>query len=137
MLGTPYRRVNGQSNAGAAQVYTYSNNSWSGPVELNLGANANAGDFLGNAVALSGNGTTALVGAPYRHVSGQLYNGGAAEVFTFSNGNWSGPTELAVGTNGGSGDSFGDAVALSDNGETALVGMIDQTANGQTDAGDA
>ena len=65
LAGVLYRTVNGQSDAGAAEVFTFSGGHWGGPVELSLGNKAAESDLLGTSVALSGDGRTALVGASY------------------------------------------------------------------------
>jgi hypothetical protein len=74
-----------------------------------------SGDFAGNSVALSSDGTTALVGA-----SGENCDTGAAYVFVRSGNAW---TQQAAFTNGDTTrDYFGHSVALSADGNTALVG---------------
>ncbi len=75
-----------------------------------------AGDFFGVSVALSGDGQTALVGAP-----GATFGRGAAYVFTRSGTTWTQQAKL-VASDGVSGDQFGTSVALSSDGTTALVG---------------
>lgn len=94
------------------------------------GTGSDGNTFLfGTALALSGNGDTALIGAP-----GNGERGGAW-VFTRTDGHWSqqGPRLIAfchvtkrtcTGPNGTGqgGASFGQAVALSGDGDTALIG---------------
>jgi len=83
---------------------------------LTGGGESGPGQF-GSSVALSADGSTALVGGP------QDDNGaGAVWVFTRSGGAWSqqGP-KLTAGDEGGAGQ-FGSSVALSADGSTALVG---------------
>ena len=84
-------------------------------------------DFFGYSVALSSDGTVALVGAPGKTING-ISSRGAAFVFTRS-----GPTASLVlsqtllnSINDDSASSFGEAVALSADGNTALVGAPDQ-----------
>ena len=87
-----------------------------------------SGDEFGFSVALSGDGEEALVGAPY--TNGAV---GAAYVYTYDSttGTWGSPVALAV-PSGESG--FGYAVALSDNGEVALVGAPNLTDNNVAEA---
>ncbi|MGH8278142.1 MAG: hypothetical protein ACRETQ_01040 [Gammaproteobacteria bacterium] len=81
--------------------------------------NTAGGDFFGNSVALSADGSTALIGAP---ISGTK-EGGAAFVFTQTNGVWSAtPQQTFSDPNGTSGDYFGSSVALSGDGNFALIG---------------
>lgn len=71
-------------------------------------------DLFGLTVALSGDGHTALVGAPGRTV-------GAAYVFVEQGGKWSEQQELDSPA-GSAEDTYGLSVALSGDGSTALVG---------------
>src|SRR5581483_3362550 len=83
---------------------------------------SNGTGLLGYSVALSGDGTTALVGDPQVYLSSAV---GAAYVFQASSANvWSpSPPPVATLTNGVDVDQdFGSSVALSDNGKAALVG---------------
>jgi hypothetical protein len=78
-------------------------------------------DFFGLTVALSGDGHTALVGAPGRTV-------GAAYVFVKQGGMWTEQQELDSPA-GPAADSYGYSVALSADGSTALVGAMTGGAN--------
>jgi hypothetical protein len=71
-------------------------------------------DLFGLVVSLSGDGHTALVGAPGRTV-------GAAYVFVQQGGKWTEQQELESPA-GAAEDSYGLSVALSADGSTALVG---------------
>ena len=111
IVGAPYT----SSSTGVAYVYTYdsSTGTWSAPVALSIPSGA---DDFGSSVALSSDGTVALIGATYT-------NGGpgAAYIYTYdrSTGAWSSPVTLSPpsGTGG-----FGFSVALSSDGTVALVG---------------
>jgi hypothetical protein len=101
---------------GAAWVFTRSVSGWVERARLSGGGESGAGQF-GASVAVSGDGATVLVGAPY--------NGGAVGgvwVFTRSGGTWSqqGPA-LSSSEEVGPGQ-LGSSVALSADGNTALVG---------------
>ena len=74
------------------------------------------GDAFGIAVSLSADGNTALVGAYFRN-----NQAGAAYVFARSGTTWGQQQELTA-ADGAPGDAFGVAVALSADGNTALVG---------------
>lgn len=134
LAGAPDRTVNGQQQAGAAEVFTRSNGSWSAPIELSLGANASTNDLLGFSVALSSDGATALIGAPERTAHAEPM-AGTAEVFTRGNGSWGGLTELDLGSKASIAGLFGLSVALTDNGATALIGAPGSAVNGQLGAG--
>lgn len=81
-----------------------------------------AGDEFGYSVSLSGDGNTALVGAPI-HTVGANTAQGAAYVYIRTNGAWQQQAELAA-PDGVSGGLFGNSVAISGDGNTALVGAF-------------
>jgi FG-GAP repeat len=101
--------------AGAAWVFTRSGSTWTQLVKLTGAGELGAGCF-GRSVALSADGDTALVGAP-RDNSGL----GAVWVFTRSGATWVQQAELTGSDESGRG-WFGRSVALSADGDTALVG---------------
>ncbi len=79
-----------------------------------------ADDFLGRAVALSSDGNTAIVGAYAANVAGDN-DRGAAYVFTRSGVTWTEQEKLIV-ADGAASDYFGRHVALSSDGNVAIVG---------------
>jgi hypothetical protein len=101
--------------AGAAWVLTRSGSTWAQQAKLTAGAEAASGAHFGRSVALSADGDTALIGAP------NAGKGGTVWVFARSGSTW---TEQDALTGAGeSGDGwFGRSVALSADGDTALVG---------------
>jgi hypothetical protein len=100
-------------NTGAVWVFTRSGSTWTQQGEKLVPPNSSgAGDF-GDSVAVSGSGSTALVGAPFPT--------GRAWGFTRSGSTWSVGEELAHSGESGSG-YFGESVALNEAGTTALVG---------------
>jgi hypothetical protein len=103
------------SDAGAVWIYTRSGSTWTETSEL-LSPAGGKGAF-GRSVAVSSDGETVLVGAP------QSGTGGAGEawVFAHDSSGWqpAGPLDGQGTANEG---SFGRSVALSANGEAALVG---------------
>jgi hypothetical protein len=98
----------GGEDVGAAWVFTRSGGVWSQQAKL-VGTG-------GTSVALSGDGNTAIVGDP-----GDNSNAGATWVFTRSAGVWSQQAKL-VGTGAVGSANQGDAVSLSGDGNTVLVG---------------
>jgi hypothetical protein len=80
-----------------------------------------AGEWTSNKVAISGDGTVALVGAPTYSLSDESYFTGRAQVFTRVDGHWQ-ETAILTDSLGGTAHSFGSDVALSADGWTALVG---------------
>jgi hypothetical protein len=105
--------------AGAAWVFARVGGVWSQQAKLvGSGVAPYAGGFAGqgSSVALSNDGSTALIGGPSDDV-----DAGAAWVFTRANGVWSQQGPKLVGPTA-SGSSFGVSVALSGDGSTALIG---------------
>jgi hypothetical protein len=116
------------SGAGAAWVFTRSGSSWIQQGSKLLGdctgvscggpngtGETGPGNF-GSSVALSSEGT-ALIGA-----SADNTFVGAAWVFTLSGTTWSQQSMLTPSNETGGTATFGDSVALSSNGQTALIG---------------
>jgi FG-GAP repeat len=110
----------GNMFVGAVWVFVRSGSTWTEQAKLTGGAEIGEGWF-GASVALSGDGNTALIGG-YRDNGGV----GAAWVFTRSGSNWTQQGEKLTGAR--SGGEFGNSVALSSDGSTALVG--ESSANG-------
>lgn len=100
---------------GAAHVFARSGFTWTHQAKL-MAADAAMGDYLGFAVAISGD--TVVAGAPYADLSGSN-NVGAVYVFTRSGANWTQQQKLTA-SDAGAGDQFGVAVAIS--GDTIIVG---------------
>jgi FG-GAP repeat len=113
LVGSPGNTV------GAAYVFVEHGGKWSEVQELDSPAGS-ATDSYGSSVALSGDGSTALVGA---------YSGGTTEngiVYAYSR---KGDTYVLNGSitapDGALGDEFGYAVSLSALGNVALIGAPD------------
>jgi hypothetical protein len=138
---------------GEAWVYTRSNGVWSRQAEL-VDTSIPPDGLQGYSVSLSGDGNTAIVGAPFAGVFGEIVNGfpvssqlrppGAASVYTRSGEVWSQQAKL-VGTGAlafcfdeisgtkttGSCAEQGWSASLSSDGNTAIVGgPYDGSTNG-------
>jgi RHS repeat-associated protein len=99
--------------SGAAWPFTRSEGKWTrGPKITSEEATGEA--TFGHSVALSANGNTALIGGYNENVSN-----GAAWVFTRSEEKW---TQQGKKLTGGTSGAFGMSVALSSDGNTALIG---------------
>ncbi len=120
--------VGGRTYAGAAWVYTRSGGVWSQQGAKLVGTGALGDANQGSSVSLSGDGNTAIVGG-----YGDNSAAGAAWVYTRSGGVWSQQGAKLVGA-GAVGAAFqGSSVALSGDGDTAIVGGY----NDNSDAGAA
>lgn len=114
-----YRDSDQQSvGTGSAYVFKKIASEWVGVAKLTPDDGAELDQF-GFSVAISGNGNTAVVGSNRNGSGGSLY--GAAYVFDLVGSEWvlsaklTAPTQV-VGT------SFGHSVAISDDGDTVVVG---------------
>ena len=101
--------------AGAAWVFTRSSEKWTQQQELTGTGGVEKSEF-GDSAALSSDGKTALIGG-----HGDSAFLGAAWVFTFSGSTWTQQQELKGAGESGAG-LFGYSVALSPEGNTALIG---------------
>jgi hypothetical protein len=118
-------RVNGNQtnefgpNSGAAYVFVRSGTNWTQQAYLKA-SNGKTENGFGGAVAISGD--TIVIGASgetNRPVVNGNTNGGAAYVFVRSGTNWTEQAWLKA-SNGGTGDEFGGAVAISS--DTIVIG---------------
>jgi hypothetical protein len=113
------------SGAGAVWVFTRSGGTWSPQPKL-VGSFAVGNAQQGYSVALSGDGNTAVVGGPCDNPGNGCGNSspnsvGAAWIFTRSGGTWSQQAKL-VGTGASGNAQQGLSVALSADGNTAVLG---------------
>ena len=114
LVGDPDNFNSSTDTEGTATIYTFTGTSWSAGTPLPPPDTATE---FGNSVALSADGTTALVGDPQGGSNGT----GAATVFTFDGSSWSAGTQLAAPETT---FAFGTAVALSADASTALVSDV-------------
>ncbi|MBC8100393.1 MAG: FG-GAP repeat protein [Armatimonadetes bacterium] len=108
------------SGAGAAYLFTYSNFNWA-QQKLSISDSA-AADRAGTSVALSDDGTTALVGAPFHDAAGGNEDQGAVYVFQYDGVVWTQQQKLFDAVEGYATDLFGQSVALSSDGNLAVIG---------------
>ncbi len=120
LLGAP------QDNAssGAAWVFNRFGSSWSAATELTApdladDPNAESDALFGTAVALSADGNTALIGEPH-YGGGTAFAGGAFD-FERAGSSWTASGRIEPGDAVGA-PQFGDSVALSSDGVSALIG---------------
>ena len=114
LVGGPF---DGASNtmSGAAWVFTRSGSTWTQQGSALSGSDESA-SLLGSSVALSADGRTALIGGPQDDG-----NVGAAWVFSSSGSTWSQQGPKLTGSGEAGTGAFGYSVALSADGDTALI----------------
>ena len=110
LIGGPYDN----NSVGASWVFTRSGSTWTQQGEKLTGSGAGFFNFFGASVALSSDGNTALIGGPGE--------GGAAWVFTRSGSTWTQQGEKLTASGESGAEWFGSSVALSSDGNTALIG---------------
>ena len=134
LVGAPHDDWRGRIDAGSARVFVRSEAGWTEETAL-VARDAAAQDRLGLSVALSADGSRALVGAPWDDTAAGA-DAGSARLFVRSASGWAEEATL-VAPDGAASDQLGSAVALSADGSRALVGAPwDDTAAG-ADAGSA
>jgi hypothetical protein len=140
----------GADNAGtgAAYIFTWSetSSSWSEHQKIEA-SDKQAGDYFGRSVDISENGNTAIVGAWGEDDRYDRMESGAAYIFTWSetSSSWSEQEKIQASDKQGAGgynsqqngDYFGESVAISGDGNTAIVGARQEDPGGTTDAGSA
>lgn len=120
-------------NQGSAYVFSRNGDEWRTQAKLTNSADDSDEDF-GSSAALSDDGTTAIIGA--RDASPGNTKQGSAAVFSREDGDWNQEATL-VPDDGDSADQFGSSVALTGDGNTAVIAAVsDEDPNG-IDAGSA
>jgi YD repeat-containing protein len=126
-----------QEPHGAAWVFTRSEGKWTQQGPKLTGGGESGETLFGSSVALSSDGNTALIGGKWDGVP-FTKKSGAAWVFTRSGGNWTQQgAKLAVAEPREVGYEFGNSVALSSNGNTALIGAYRYGATSGSERGAA
>jgi hypothetical protein len=122
-------------SSGAVYVYARSGNRWTEQSYIKA-SNPGSDDQFGFGVALSGDGNTLVVSAPYEDsgatgVNGNqddnsIENSGAVYVFSRTGSTWSQQSYIKASNTGekDEGDQFGYSISVSDDGNTLAVGAI-------------
>jgi len=109
-------------DSGAVFVFTRDGDSWSQQAYVKPWNTTQRGVLFGYSVGLSGDGNTMGVGT-YDEDRGR----GAVYVFTRKSANWAKQMRLTA-SNAEPGDSLGCSLAISDDGNTIVVGAFDEDA---------
>jgi hypothetical protein len=134
VIGAWGKTIGSNASQGAAYVFTGSGSSWTQEKELTA-SDCAAGDYFGRSVAASSDGSTLLVGAPYKTI-GSNGSQGEVYVFTGSGSTWTQQTPLTA-SDGSDNDFFGWSVAASSNGSTLVIGACSKTIGMNSEQGAA
>ncbi len=122
-IGTAINNGNGE-NSGHVRVYQNINNVWT-----QIGADIDGeapGDFLGDSVSISSDGSIVAIGAPLNDGNGS--NSGQVRVYQNINNTW---TQIGVDIDGeAAGDQFGRSVSISADGSIVAIGALRNGGNG-------
>ena len=128
---------NSAGSSGAAYVFVRSGTSWSQQAYIKA-SNTGASDQFGISLSLSGDGNTLAVGANAEDSNATGINGdqsdnsasfsGAAYVYVRSGTSWSQQAYIKA-SNAEAGDSFGQSLSLSVDGNTLAVGANTEASN--------
>jgi hypothetical protein len=113
------------SNSGHARVYQFANNAWT-KRGTDIDGEA-AGDYSGESVSLSSDGTVLAVGASWNYGLNGVESG-HVRVYKHANSQW---TQLGADIDGEAAyDYSGSSVSLSSDGSVLAVGAYDNDGNG-------
>ena len=115
-----YLEDTGGTDAGAAYIFTRSGTSWSQQAKIQA-SDKDQYDNFGYSVSISGDGTTALVGAYAEDTGGS--GAGAAYTFTRSGTTWTQQAKIQA-SDKQQGSLFAYSVSISGDGNTALFGAF-------------
>ncbi len=134
LIGAYNKTIGGTASQGVAYVFSRADISWNQQARLNASAGTE-NDYFGFSGSLSADGNTALIGAYNKTIEGKVSQG-AAYVFTRSGSDWSQEARLTA-SDGTEGDNFGYSLALSADGNTALIGSYNKSVEGKASQGAA
>ncbi|MBS1811756.1 MAG: Ig-like domain repeat protein [Acidobacteria bacterium] len=130
VVGSPSADINGNSDQGAAYVFTRNGISWNQQQQLTAG-NGSSTDQLGYSVAISND--TVIIGAPLDDVNANI-DQGSAYAFIRTGSSWSQQQQL-IASNGSGADQFGSCVAISN--DMAAIGAPTDDVTSNADQGSA
>lgn len=134
IVGSFLDDVGANVDQGSVKIYIRSGNAWIEQQQL-FGTGGAAGDRFGFSVALSSDGNTAIVGAYFDKIGANATQG-SVTIFTRAAGTWSQQQQISSVT-GAADDRFGYSVALSSDGNTAIVGAYTDDVGANSNQGSA
>ncbi len=115
LIGAPLHAVGAAAQQGAAYMFTRTGGKWSQQQELTA-PDGSASDELGSALALSGDGASAMIGSPRR----DGFRGGAY-AFSHTGSGWV-DDGTVLASDAAANEELGTAVGLDSSGQVALLG---------------
>lgn len=129
--------IGGANKSGAAYVFVHDGVDWTQQAFIKA-SNTETQDRFGEAVSISGDGNTLAVSTVQEDSAATGINGdqsnneapgsGAVYVFTRTGSDWAQQAYLKA-SNTDSGDQFGGALSLSNNGDVLVVGALEEGSN--------
>ena len=121
LVGSPRDDINFDSDVGSAYIFTKNEGGeWIETAKLTA-SDAMSNDQFGTSVAISGDGTTALIGSQFG--DSEIQNSGSAYIFKNVNGEWIETAKLTA-SDAAERDRFGQSVSVSGDGKTAVIGAF-------------
>ena len=133
ILGGPGDSVGTTTNQGSARVFDWDGTSWQqrgGELTLAGGLCSH----IGSSVALTANGMTAIVGAPFLN-PGSISNSGGALVYDWNGSAWVQRGAVLTPPDRAVNDAFGVSVDITDDGMIAIIGGKSDDVGSNTDQG--
>ncbi len=120
LIGTPEADVDGNSSQGRAYVFSNASGSWAQQAQLTASDGIAFAEFGGSA-SINGDGSIALISAPFDNLGDDFGQQGSAYVFSNASGSWTEQAKLSA-DDAAEYDEFGNALAVSADGTGALIG---------------
>lgn len=117
---------------GSARVFVRSGTTWTEEASL-LPFDPDGGDYFGYSVALSADGSRAIVGVPYDDTAA-VFHTGSARMFARVGATWT-EEAMLLPADAAANDQFGWTVAISSDGSRAFVGSIDDSLSPRSGVG--
>jgi hypothetical protein len=132
IIGASFGSSSVNSFNGTAYVFVRSGTTWTQQAKL-VASDPEFFDNFGSSVSISADGNTALIGAVNEDTSPNTANG-AVYVFVRSGTTWTQQAKL-LASDAAKDDNFGSSVSISADGNTALIGAVNEDTSPNTNNG--
>lgn len=131
LVGAYTEDTSPNTDNGAAYVFARSESTWTQQAKL-LASDAESNDNFGISVNISSDGNTAIIGSRADQMGTNKI--GKAYIFDYVNASWS-QTDILTASDGVDTDKFGNAVVISEDKNTIIVGARFEDTGSETDQG--